>query len=113
MAQAARLGDTVQGMTSGEHSGHEEEPHGPSVISGEISGECSGDVFVNGKPAATVGSVTTETDDCCGGSTGSIAAGSTSVFINGKPAARQGDALNAHSGEGNIASGSSDVQIGG
>ena len=112
MAQAARLGDAIQGMTSGEHSGHG-QPHSPSVISGEISGGCSGDVNINGIPAATVGSITAETDDCCGGGTVSVAAGSGSVFINGLPAARQGDALNAHNGVGAIASGSSDVQIGG
>lgn len=112
MAQAARLGDAIQGITSGEHSGHE-EPHGPSAISGEISGGCSGDVFINGRPAGTVGSITTELDDCCGGGQGSVAAGSGSVFINGKPAARQGDALHAHNGEGQISSGSGDVRIGG
>lgn len=110
--RAARMGDAITGMTSGEHAGHE-EPHGPSEISGEISGGCSGDVFINGRPAATVGSTTSETDECCGGGEGSIASGSSSVFINGKPAARQDDELRPHDGEGNISSGSDDVLIGG
>lgn len=70
-------------------------------------------VFINGRPAATVGSITTERDGCCGSSTGVVAAGSGSVFINGKPAARLGDALTPHSGSGAISGGSGDVFIGG
>lgn len=112
MPKAARLNDEVAGTTSGEHSGHT-PPHAPMVFSGKITGGCSGDVFINGRPAATAGSITTENDGCCGSSQGSIRVGSGSVFINGKPAARLGDALNAHSGSGSVAGGSSDVSIGG
>lgn len=112
MPQAARLGDSVQGTTAGEHSGHA-TPCSPETFSGEISGACSGDVFINGIPAATVGSITTERDSCCGASQGAVAAGSSSVFINGKPAARLGDALSAHSGSGAVTAGSGDVLIGG
>lgn len=67
MAQAARLGDAVTGTTAGEHSGHV-PPHPPETFSGEISGGCSGDVFINGIPAAVAGSTTTERDGCCGSS---------------------------------------------
>lgn len=112
MPGAARLNDGVAGTTAGEHSGHA-PPHPPESFSGEISAGCSGNVFINGLPAATVGSVTTERDGCCGSSNGKVAAGSSSVFINGKPAARMGDALAPHSGSGNITSGSGDVLIGG
>lgn len=112
MPQAARLNDSVTGTTAGEHSGHT-EPHPPETFSGEISSGCSGDVLINGMPAATVGSVTTERDSCCGSSKGAVAAGSSTVFINGKPAARQGDALAPHSGSGKISAGSPDVFIGG
>ena len=112
MAQAARLGDAISGTTSGEHSGHL-TPCSPSAISGSISGGCSGNVFINGKPAATVGSTTTEQDSCCGTASGSVASGSGSVFINGKPAARNGDALNAHNGTALVSSGSGNVMIGG
>lgn len=112
MPGAARLNDTVAGTTGGEHSGHV-PPHGPVGFSGEISGGCSGDVLINGRPAAVVGSTTTERDSCCGSSAGAVAAGSGSVFINGRPAARQGDALSAHSGSGSVSSGSGDVIIGG
>lgn len=112
MAGAARLNDGVVGTTAGEHSGHA-PPHLPESFSGEISAGCSGNVFINGLPAATVGSVTTERDGCCGSSNGKVAAGSSSVFINGKPAARMGDALAPHSGSGSITSGSGDVLIGG
>lgn len=92
MAQAARLGDAVTGTTAGEHSGHV-PPHSPETFTGEISGGCSSDVFINAIPAAVAGSVTTERDGCCGSSQGKVAVGSGSVFINGKPAARRGDAL--------------------
>ena len=112
MPAAARLNDSVLGMTAGEHSGHS-PPHPPEQFSGEISGGCSANVFINGRPAAVVGSITTERDGCCGSSQGTVAAGSGSVFINGLPAARLGDALAPHSGTGNITSGSADVFIGG
>lgn len=109
MAGAARLGDAILG-TAGEHSGHI-VPHSPVVISGSISGNCSGNVFINGKPAATVGSITTENDECCGSSNGVVAVGSDKVFINGKPAARIGDALAPHTGTASIVSGSDNVII--
>lgn len=112
MPAAARLSDSVAGTTAGEHTGHI-PPHSPLPFGGQISGGCSGDVFINGLPAATVGSITTETDACCGASPGMVAVGSSSVFINGKPAARLGDALAAHNGSGAVSSGSGDVLIGG
>lgn len=83
MPGAARLNDSVTGTTAGEHSGHS-PPHSPETFSGEISAGCSGDVFINGRPAATVGSVTTERDGCCGSSQGAVAVGSSTVFINGR-----------------------------
>ena len=68
---------------------------------------------INGLSAATVGSITTERDGCCGSSKGAVGAGSGTVRINGKPAARTGDALTAHSGSGTVTGGSPDVRIGG
>ncbi len=112
MPSAARLNDPVRGTTAGEHSGHI-VAHPPITFTGEISGGCSGDVFINGMPAATAGSTTTERDSCCGSSQGAVAVGSGTVFVNGRPAARQGDALNAHNGSGAVAAGSTDVIIGG
>ena len=112
MPNAARLSDSVRGITAGEHSGHR-PPHSSSPITGSVSGACSGDVFVNGLPAATVGSVTEEHDACCGMSYGNVRDGSGSVFVNGKAAARLGDALNAHSGTGWISGGSGNVFFGG
>ena len=113
MAQAARLGDSVFGMTAGEHSGHSRPPHSPMTFTGEISSGCSANVFINGKSAAVRGSLTMERDSCCGSSTGSVAVGSDTVFINGISAARLGDSLNAHSGVGRVSSGSDNVFIGG
>ena len=92
MPNAARLTDAVDGTTAGEHSGHV-PPHSPEPFPGEISGACSGDVRVHGLAAATVGSITTARDGCCGSSQGAGAAGSGTVRINGKAAARTGDAL--------------------
>ena len=40
MPGAARITDTVNGTTAGEHSGHA-PPHPPEPFSGEISGACS------------------------------------------------------------------------
>ena len=111
MPAAARFGDAVEGITAGEHSGHIHS-HSPMAFSGNITGNCSTNVFINGLAAATKGSQTTERDSCCGSSTGSVSGGSSTVFINGKPAARQGDDLNAHSGAGTIATGSPNVLIG-
>ena len=116
MARAARRGDAVAGMTAGEHSGHYDEygnpEHGAMPLSGEISGNTSGNVFINGRAAATAGSLSTERDGCCGSSQGSVRGGSASVAINGAAAARQGDALNAHNGSGSVTGGSGDVFIG-
>ena len=113
MAAAARQGDSIKGTFAGEHNGHNKHPHSPGPISGNISGGCSNNVFINGKPAAIVGSTTTEHDECCGTNSGKVAEGSSKVFINGKPAARKGDALAPHSGSGNVSSGSDNVFIGG
>ena len=112
MPEAARLNDSIQGATAGEHSGHI-PPHGVLPITGHISDNCSVDVFINSRPAAYISSITTEYDGCCGSSLGTVAEGSESVFINGIPAARLGDALHAHNGAGTVAAGSSDVFIGG
>lgn len=112
MPGAARITDTVNGTTAGEHSGHA-PPHPPEPFSGEISGACSPTVRINGLAAATVGSTTTERDGCCGSSQGAVGAGSGTARINGKPAARLGDALNPHSGSGSITGGSGTVRIGG
>lgn len=112
MPNAARLTDAVDGTTAGEHSGHV-PTHPPEPFSGEISGACSPTVQVNGLAAATVGSITTERDGCCGSSKGAVAAGSGTVRINGKAAARTGDALAPHSGSGTITGGSATVRIGG
>ena len=112
MPNAARLLDTVAGVTAGEHTGHV-PPHPPLPFSGEISGGCSTNVRTHGRPAAIVTSVTTERDSCCGSSLGNVAAGSGTVRINGLPAARFGDALAPHSGSGTVTGGSPDVRIGG
>ena len=70
----------------------------------------SGDVFINGKPAARVGdSLAPHTKPKNPPHGRSIAAGASQVFINGKPAARVGDAISCG---GTISSGSGNVFIG-
>ena len=112
MPEAARLNDAVAGTTAGEHTGHV-PPHSPEPFSGEISSGCSGDVFINGMAAATVGSVTTARAGCCGSASGQVAAGSSSVVSTGRPAARRGEALAPHSGEGAATAGRAEGVVGG
>jgi uncharacterized Zn-binding protein involved in type VI secretion len=73
----------------------------PLPFNGIIDGNLSSDVFIEGKPAAVVGSTATNTPPHTpvGGvsfqvppkNKGTILVGSMGVFINGKPAARNGD----------------------
>jgi uncharacterized Zn-binding protein involved in type VI secretion len=72
----------------------------PCPFSGPIAGGLSSDVFINGLPAATVGSTATNTPPHVpvGGTfvnpptnRGQVSSGSKTVLINGKAAARAGD----------------------
>jgi uncharacterized Zn-binding protein involved in type VI secretion len=72
----------------------------PMPFNGMLTSGLSTDVFIEGKPAATVDSVAVNQPPHipAGGpfqkpptNQGKILVGSTGVFINGKPAARQGD----------------------
>lgn len=95
MPAAARLGDPTS--------------DGDTIAAG------SGNVFINGMPAARVGD-TTAGHGCFPPTT--IQAGSSTVFINGIPAARVGDPIVPHACPltvphgGTIASGSGNVNIG-
>jgi uncharacterized Zn-binding protein involved in type VI secretion len=104
---AAKLGDKITALDT--HIFMIPSPGGPvptpqpSPFNGMINGSCSTDVFVEGKPAATVGSTATNTPPHLpqGGpfqmppsNLGTIIMGSASVMINGKPAARSGDTAN-------------------
>ncbi len=73
----------------------------PHPFNGILDSNLSMDVKIMGKPAATVGSIATNTPAHIpqGGSfsvpptnKGNVTVGSTTVMINGKPAARNGDA---------------------
>ncbi|MBN8620298.1 MAG: PAAR domain-containing protein, partial [Anaerolineae bacterium] len=72
----------------------------PSPFNGMITGGCSTNVNIQGKPAATLGSTADNVPPHMpqGGpfqvpptNKGNIIMGSTTVFINNKPAARNGD----------------------
>ncbi|OPY29996.1 MAG: PAAR motif protein [Methanocella sp. PtaU1.Bin125] len=104
---AAKMGDTITAIDT--HIYMIPSPGGPvptplpSPFNGIISGGCSTDVLIEGKPAATAGSTATNTPPHLpqGGpfqvpptNQGTIIAGSSTVFINGKPAARAGDMAN-------------------
>jgi uncharacterized Zn-binding protein involved in type VI secretion len=75
----------------------------PHPFSGTITGGCSTNVYIDGQPAAVVGSTATNKPAHIpqGGSfqtpptnSGTVAMGSTSVLINNKAAARVGDTVN-------------------
>jgi uncharacterized Zn-binding protein involved in type VI secretion len=70
-------GDTQIGGLSAARGGDATSDAGTPVVGG------SPNVFINGRPAATLGDKTG-----CGGVT---VGGAANVFINGKPAARVGD----------------------
>ncbi len=75
------------------------EPHvGGPIVTG------SADVFINGLPAATVGSIAT-----CDGPPSAVVQGCATIFINGKPAAHLGH-LTSHGGF--ISTGSPNVIFG-
>lgn len=72
----------------------------PHPFTGQVDGSLSGDVNIEGKPAAVQGSTATNTPSHIsqGGpfqtppsNRATIQTGSSSVFINGKPAARNSD----------------------
>jgi uncharacterized Zn-binding protein involved in type VI secretion len=74
----------------------------PHPFAGTITGGCSANVTIDGKPAAVAGSTATNNPAHIpqGGTfqtpptnSGTVAAGSSSVMINGKPAARIGDTV--------------------
>lgn len=113
MPAVARLNDQIEGMTSGEHSGHK-VPHAPCPLTGKIADNCSLNVFVNGVPVAFVGSITEESDCCCGESNsgGEVAEGSETVFVNGNAIARVGDPIAPHNGSAFITEGSPNVFAG-
>jgi len=95
MPSAARLGDIG--------SGHGCFPPTP-ITAG------SGNVIINGKPAARQGDpLAAHGCGKCPPHGRAISGGSSSVFINGRPAARVGDAVGCG---GSIATGSGDVNIG-
>ena len=77
---------------------------GPHVGGPILPVESSPNIFINGLPAATVGTLAT-----CDGPPDAIVHGSSTVFFNGKPAARMGD-MTAHGGF--IIGGSPNVIIG-
>lgn len=104
---AAKLGDKIVGTDT--HIYMIPSPGGPvptplpSPFSGTITGNCSSDVFIEGKPAATVGSTADNLPPHMpqGGpfqipptNKGTIIMGSQTVLINNKPAARTGDTAN-------------------
>jgi uncharacterized Zn-binding protein involved in type VI secretion len=104
---AAKLGDKVVGNDI--HIVMMPSPAGPiptptpMPFSGTILDGCSTDVFIEGKPAAVVGSTAVNLPPHipAGGpfqkapaNKGTIVAGSATVLINGKPAARAGDKVN-------------------
>src|SRR6266511_3633368 len=107
MSPAAKMGDKVVGTDI--HIIMIPSPGGPvptplpHPFAGTITGGCSTDVYIDGQPAAVVGSTATNKPAHIpqgGGfhtpptNSGTVAMGSTSVLINNKAAARVGDTVN-------------------
>lgn len=109
MPGVSRLTDAIVGTTAGEHNGHALAPHPPLPISGQISGGCSPNVYVNGLPVAVTTATTEEHDGCCGTSSGVVVGCSSTVFVNGKGIVRTGDMINPHNGTANVSGCSSNV----
>lgn len=72
----------------------------PHPFAGTLTGGLSNDVMINGKPAAVVGSIATNSPPHipAGGpfqrppsNRGTVVSGSSTVFVNGKSLARHGD----------------------
>jgi uncharacterized Zn-binding protein involved in type VI secretion len=95
-------------------------------FSGTITGGCSTDVFIEGRPAAVVGSTATNAPPHipAGGpfqapptNSGDVILGSGTVLINGKAAARSGDTVNTCNDPAPLPNGTiqavSTVEIGG
>jgi len=93
MAGAARKDDTTTG-----HGGFPQQ----TVLVG------SSNVFINGKPAVTVGDSVSSHADSDGSHDGTVSQGSPNVFVNGKPKARVGDSVSCG---GTIATGSNNVSV--
>ncbi len=100
---AAKQDDSVTGTDT--HVLMIPSPGGPvptptsMPFDGKLDGELSSDVIVEGKPAATVGSVATSTPHVPSGgpfqkppaNKGTVQTGSATVLVNNKPIARDGD----------------------
>jgi uncharacterized Zn-binding protein involved in type VI secretion len=130
MPAAAKQGDMVTGQDT--HIIMVSTPGGPvptptpMPFNGTITGGCSTDVFIDGKPAAVVGSTATNAPAHipAGGpfqapptNSGDVILGSGTVLINGKAAARSGDTVNTCNDPAPLPNGTiqavSTVQIGG
>lgn len=70
--------------------------------------EGSPNVFINGKPAVTVGDKVSEHTYEDNTHEGVVSTGSPTVFVNGKPKARKGDSVSCG---GTLDSGSSNVFV--
>lgn len=81
----------------------------PGIAGGIVTGAVSGDVFINGKPAALLGSTLTPDFNSLGPhARPSIAVASGTVIVNGKGLAYSGSSLNCGHA---IGSGSPDVDV--
>ena len=124
---AAKKGDKAVGTDT--HVVLVPAPPGPPVptplphpFNGILDTDLSSDVNIDGLPAATVGSIATNTPphiptppgtafQAPPSNKGDVTSGSTSVFINGKGAARAGDPVASCDGSSTIV-GTSTVMIG-
>lgn len=97
--KVAMVGATVQGMTTGEHHGHQ-SPHSPCTLTGAISGGTS-KLRSNGVFVSLAGHNVSE-GDCCGSGTGKLGSVQHKLRVNGVSVQIIGDATIPHNGSATI-----------
>lgn len=102
---AARVNDPVEAKFD-THGG----PCCPHQVKGLLT-TGSGDVYINGRPAARVGDRGVHAA-CCGPNTFVLAGGAATVLVNGSNAVRRGDpTLHCGGSSGEVTDGSPDVFV--
>lgn len=113
MAIVATVGSTVQGTTTGEHSGHYDQYgspiHGACTLTGQITSGSS-KLRINGVNVAIVDSPTTESDCCDSGRTGKLGSTVHKLRVNNKSVQCVGDSIIPHNGTATIKTGNDKIR---
>lgn len=107
----ACVGSIVEGMTSGEHTGHP-VPHAPCTLTGTVT-EGTPKLLVGGIPVSLEGHRVIEGDCCCGAkaSTGALGNQQNKLRVGGLSVQHETDPTKPHNGSAVIIKGNSKLQI--